>query len=248
MVQKRNRVSAVVICLNEEKNIVRCIESLKQVTDDIIVVDSGSTDNTLMLAQKMGARIYFRAWTGYSDQKNFGNEQALHQFVLSIDADECISTELAANILSEFEDPKNAVYEFDFLTSWGNKFIHHGGWVPDRHCRLFDKTKIQWGCKGVHEELLLNRHKPKRLPGYIFHYTAENREHYRAKMKKYADEFAVNNKREQKHFPFWKKYVSTGFRFSKDYITKRGFLEGRAGWEIAVEEARYTYLKYKFSE
>lgn len=241
-------ISGVVICRNEAHNIERCIESLKQLTDDIVVVDSGSTDDTVARAKALGARVFSREWTGYSDQKNFGNAQAVHDFILSIDADECVSPELANNIRLEMNSPQASVYEFEFITSWQGQFIYHGSWYPDRHCRLFDRNKIRWGSKGVHEELLMEGYSPRRLKGYIYHYTAMDREHYRQKMERYAMEFAANRTGGQRYSPVWKKYTSTAFRFLKDYVLKRGFLEGKAGWEIAVEEARYTYRKYLLSE
>lgn len=241
-------LSAVVITFNEERNIARCLTALQQVTEDIIVVDSGSSDNTLKIATEMGARVFSRAWTGYADQKNFGNEQARHDYILSVDADEVISFELAFQIGEAMKHEPATVYELDFLTSWGDKFIRHGGWVPDRHCRLFDRRKICWDSKGVHEFLRMEGFRPERLSGYVFHYTAADKANYRLKMDRYAREFA-DARLATKHFsPFWKKFSSAGFRFFRDYILKRGFLEGRAGWEIAREEARYTWLKYKWSE
>lgn len=242
------KISAVVICRNEEKNILRCIRSLRPLCDDIIIVDSGSTDQTVQIAESEGAKVYHRNWTGYSDQKNYGNALARHDFIISIDADEELSEELRNNIRKEFSNPLHSAYEFDFLTSWNDKFIRHGGWIPDAHIRLFDKTKIQWGSKGVHEELLLNGLPSKKIKGYVLHYTASNRSYYRSKMDRYAQEFASNKLKLGKRSPAWKKYISSGFRFFRDYILKRGFLEGQAGWEIAAEEARYTYLKYKWSE
>ncbi|MGC4058197.1 MAG: glycosyltransferase family 2 protein [Chitinophagaceae bacterium] len=241
-------LSAVVITRNEAANIARCIQSLRQVTVDIVVVDSGSTDRTREIAEEMGARVFHRDWTGYADQKNFGNEKALHDYILSIDADECLSFELAFQIQEAMKQPKAAVYEMDFLTSWGDHFIRHGGWVPDRHCRLFDKRRIRWVSEGVHEYLAMDGHTPQKIEGYVFHYTAANKQTYREKMNRYAREFAEARSNARRYSPFWKKYTSAGFRFLRDYVLKRGFLEGRAGWEIACEEARYTWLKYRWSE
>ncbi len=103
MDSKMNNLSAVVITKNESHNIEECIASLQSVSDDIIVVDCGSTDNTVALAESLGARVFQREWTGYSDQKNFGNEHAIHDFVLSLDADERLSIEVAKSINQEFE-------------------------------------------------------------------------------------------------------------------------------------------------
>lgn len=243
-----SKLSAVVISFNEEKNIARCITALQQVSDDIIIVDSGSADDTLKIAAAMGARVFSRAWTGYADQKNFGNDQAKHDYILSIDADEVVSFELAFHINEAMKHPQSAVYELDFLTSWGDRFIKHGGWVPDRHCRLFDRRRIRWESSGVHEYLNMDGATPELLPGYVFHYTAADKVAYRLKMDRYAREFADGRLAAHRFSPFWKKYTSSGFRFFRDFVLKRGFLEGKAGWEIAVAEARYTWLKYKWSQ
>lgn len=241
-------LSAVIISFNEEQNIARCITALQALTQDIVVVDSGSKDNTIRIATELGARVFSRAWTGYADQKNFGNEQAHHDYILSVDADEVISFELAFHISEAMKNPQSSVYELDFLTSWGDRFIRHGGWVPDRHCRLFDKRKVRWQNRGVHEYLQMEGLQPERLPGYVFHYTAANKASYRLKMDRYAREFADARLASRRFSPCWKKYTSTAFRFLRDYIMKRGFLEGRAGLEIAFEEARYTWFKYRWSQ
>jgi (heptosyl)LPS beta-1,4-glucosyltransferase len=242
------QLSAVVITFNEERNIARCLTALAQLSDDIVVVDSGSNDATVKIAHEMGARVFSRAWTGYADQKNFGNAQAKHDYILSVDADEVVSFELAFHISEAMKDPQFAVYELEFLTSWGDRFIKHGGWVPDRHCRLFDRRKISWKSKGVHEYLAMDGFTAERLPGYVFHYTAADKQSYRRKMDRYAREFADGRLKAGRYSPFWKKYSSAAFRFFRDYILKRGFLEGLAGWEIALEEARYTWLKYLWSQ
>lgn len=241
-------LSAVIISFNEERNIARCINALQALTQDIVVVDSGSSDDTIRIATEMGARVFSRAWTGYADQKNFGNAQARHDYILSIDADEVVSFELAFHISEAMKEPRALVYELDFLTSWGERFIRHGGWVPDRHCRLFDRRKIRWESRGVHEYLQMDGYQPELLPGYVFHYTAADKSAYRVKMNRYAREFADARLAEGRFSPCWKKYTSAGFRFFRDFILKCGFLEGRAGWEIACEEARYTWLKYRWSQ
>lgn len=241
-------LSAVVICLNESNNIARCIRSLKMVTDDIVVVDSGSTDDTVAIAMSLGARVVYREWTGYSAQKNYGNTLCRHRFVLSLDADECLGEELAHNIRKEMLTPTHDAYTIDFLTAWKDKIIRFGAWAKDRHCCLFDRYKIGWNTDGVHEGLALNGIPVKHIPGVAYHYTTRDRMEYRAKMSRYARAFADHRKAIHKHTPVWKKYTSTIARFCKDYILKGGFLEGQAGWQIAFEEARYTFLKYKWSE
>lgn len=248
MDSKMNNLSAVVITKNESHNIEDCIASLQSVSDDIIVVDCGSTDNTVALAESLGARVFQREWTGYSDQKNFGNKQAIHDYVLSLDADERLSIEVAKSINQEFENPSHKAYALPFLTAWKGKLIKHGAWGNDWHVCLFCKNEIEWVGRGIHEGLDTKGLPIKRLHGFVYHYTADKNIDYRNKMTRYAQEFAAANKIKNKRFPFWKKYVSSIARFFSDYVFKRGFLDGRAGWEIVKEDVRYTFLKYKLSE
>lgn len=241
-------VSAVIICKNEEKNIARCIQSLKLVSQDIVVIDSGSKDKTVEEAKRAGARVFIHKWQGYSKQKNLGNKYALHDFILSLDADEELSPFLANNIKREMICPKFDAYEFEFSARFGDKIIRHGGWHCERHTRLFRKSKTRWNDSLVHEKLVVDRLAIKHIPGYVYHYTAPTREYYREKMNRYAKEFAQNKWRLNKKTSPLKKYLSSSFRFIKEYFVQLGFLDGKAGLIIAIEEARYTYLKYKFSE
>jgi glycosyltransferase involved in cell wall biosynthesis len=243
-----NPVSAVIICKNEEKNIARCIKSLQGISDDIIIIDSGSTDNTVTIAKQLNARVYLHTWQGYSKQKSIGNNYAIHDFIFSLDADEELSPLLIKSINNEMQNPQFDAYKFDFLTWYKNKLIRHGGWKHNKHIRLFRKSKICWNDSLVHEKLVLNQLPVKRLAGHVHHYTAPSEYYYRAKMTRYAMEFAMDKWRMNKYSPGWKKYLSTSFRFAKEYIFKMGFLDGKDGLTIALEEARYTYLKYKLSE
>lgn len=246
---KPQKISAVIICWNEEQNIVRCIQSLLPLTDDIVVVDSGSSDNTVLYARILGARVFEREWTGYADQKNFGNGQALHPYILSLDADECISPELAGSIRSEMDNPGSAVYAFGILGSWAGRFVYRGNWYPGRHCRLFDKRKISWGVdQAAHEALLIDGYSPKRLEGQVYHYPARTRKEYREKKIRSAIAFAHSRKKEQRFSFFWEKYLHTAACFLNGYLFRLGILEGKAGWEIACEEARGAFLKYKWSQ
>ncbi len=241
-------ISAVVICKNEEKNIARCIKSLQMVTDDIIIIDSGSVDDTVAIAKAMDARVYEHSWQGYAKQKSIGNGLALHDFIISLDADEELSLPLAEAINREMEEPRYDAYELKFRNFYKSRLISHGGWSCNTHVRIFRKSKTGWNESLVHEKLLLDNMKVKCLAGYVHHYTAPSREYFREKLTRYAREFAENKIGRNKYSSRSKKYSSTCFRFVKEYLFKLGFLDGRAGWQIALEEARYTFLKYKWSE
>jgi (heptosyl)LPS beta-1,4-glucosyltransferase len=248
--QAAPELSVVIITRNEEKNISRCIEHARRISNDIVVVDSGSTDNTVALAEKCGARVFIRNWTGYSAQKNFGNQQAHHDLVLSLDADEVVSDELAQSIreaLKQYE--KGTLLELNVLSRFEERFIYHGGWYPDWHTRIFEKNTTWWNSSDVHEKLQTSVPCKKiKLKGNLLHFTAPDKQGFREKMKNYALLFARNRFEKGMSYGFLKKYTSSVFRFVKEYFFKMGFLDGKAGWNIAWENALYTYLKYKYLE
>ena len=241
-------ISAVIITKNQEQKIGRTIDALKILTDDVVVViDSDSTDQTEAIAAQKGARVFRKQWEGYSLQKNFGNRQAKHRWVLSIDDDEVVSDELAANIKAAFEvEPGFDAFDLPFRTVFCGKLIKFGGWNPEAHVRLFDKTKIDWNTDAVHEGLTLKpEHQIQKLNGYVYHYTVDSVEQFYAKTDRYSTLFAKKGAFFGKKAPFYKIYLSPIFRFLSEYIFRFGFLDGRYGYIIAKDNARYTYLKYK---
>lgn len=247
---KSKNISVVIITLNEEKNIERCIHSAKQISNDIVVVDSGSKDKTMQLANKMGARVFIKTWEGYAAQKNFGNQKTINNLIFSMDADEEISKELASNILKAVSTNNNEVnLSVNILSNFEGKFIYHGGWYPDWHIRLFNKLITTWNNDLVHERLVHNKTVPTiNLQGNLMHYTATTRDFFWKKMERYAFLYAENKVEKKIEYNAAKKYYSSIFRFIKEYIIKMGFLDGIAGWIIAMQNARYTYLKYFYME
>lgn len=239
-------VSAVVITHNEERHIAQCIKALQQVSDDIVVVDSFSTDRTPQICRDLGVRFYQKSWSGYSNQKNFGNALALHDWVLSVDADEYVSEELATDIRQALERESGFLaYRIRFCSYLGQKRIRYGGWNPEYHVRLFDRRQIAWNTDAVHEGLTLPAAAPVgMLKGLIHHHTAESAVQFALKTERYSSLFAAKALQGQKKVGFVKLYLSPVFRFVKEYIMKLGFLDGYEGWVIAKENARYTHLKY----
>ncbi|MFN4146690.1 MAG: glycosyltransferase family 2 protein [Runella sp.] len=240
-------ISAVIITCNQEQKILRTIEALKPLTDDIVVVDSGSTDRTRKIAREAGATVLERAWTGYSDQKNYGNAWAKYDWILSVDDDEVVTPALAQSIRQAFTPaPQADAYDLPFRTIFCGKMIRFGGWNPESHVRLFNKKKIQWNTDAVHEGLTLNStHRIERLTGYIHHYTADTPQQFALKTDRYSTLFAEKARKAGKKASLIKLYGSPIFRFLVEYFFKFGFLDGYLGWFIAKENARYTYLKYK---
>src|SRR5574343_216918 len=166
-------ISAVIITFNEEKNIERCIQSLRKVADEIIVSDSHSTDNTVKICQQLGAKVIVHEFIGYGATKNFANQQATHQWILSIDADEALDE----NLIAELQQLKthldeNLVYQVQRLNNYCGKWIHHGGWYPDRKVRLFNKQQVKWNLAEVHETLETPKHiSTQVLNGKLQHYS-----------------------------------------------------------------------------
>ena len=240
-------LSAVVITHNQAQKIGRTLTALAAVTDDIVVVDSFSTDQTANIARQHGARVFSRAWPGYSEQKNFGNEQALHDWIISVDDDEVLSDELINSIKKTFEiKPDCEAFGLKFRTVFCGKLIRYGGWNPESHVRIFDKRQISWNTDAVHEGLTLQpKHKIGQLDGYVFHYTVDNLPQFYEKTERYSTLFAEKAKRLGKKSGWVKQYLSPMVRFLREYVFKLGFLDGRYGFIIAKENARYTYLKYR---
>jgi glycosyltransferase involved in cell wall biosynthesis len=239
-------LSVVIIARNEERRIGDCIDSIRALTNDIVVIDSGSTDRTCEICAEKGASVNHHAWEGYSQQKNFGNGLAKHDWILSLDADERVSPELADSIRREFaNDPSCDAYTFRFRSFFEGKPVRFGAWNPDAHTRLFDRRKFSWNRDDVHEGLFgMSECRVGKLNGVVLHFTVESRAQLAAKTEHYTSLFAEKARREHKRISWRKVWLNPAWRFFRDYIARLGVLDGAAGWKIACEGARYTYLKY----
>ena len=239
-----NQLTACLITFNEESNLPRALASLRGVADEIIVVDSGSRDATVEVARAHGARVVDRAWTNYSEQKNFAAAQATHDWVLSLDADEELSPELRASLLEwKQHAPDAAAYEFSRRANYLGEWIRHSGWYPNRQIRLYRRDAASFAGT-VHESLRVNG-QVMRLPGDIYHYTMSTYAEHAAKVEGYTTLAA------QQLFDAGKRswrlamMASPPWTFFQKFILRAGFLDGRRGWLIARMAARYTYLKYR---
>ncbi len=224
-----------------------CIDSVRGLTDDIVVVDAGSHDQTRAICRAKGARVFERRWTGFSDQKNFGNSQARHEWILSLDADERVTPELAASIRREFAHgpPNRDAYSIRFRNYYGGQPVRFGAWNPEWHIRLFDRRQCDWNTDEVHEGLRgLEDCTSGRLHGCIRHLPVSSREELAAKTRRYSELFAEKLRRKGR-IPGWSKvWLNPVWRFSRDFFLRLGILDGGAGWAIAWEAAHYTHLKY----
>lgn len=241
--------SVVIITKNEEANIARSIRSVLPICNDIIVVDSGSTDKTTEIAKSLGATVIQNAWPGYSKQKNLGNQYAKHSYIFSIDADESFSPELRQELVNLFEGRQiKPLYRVNLINHYAGKPIKHGAWYPDWHYRLFDKRLLQWTeTDDVHEGLSWTKETAKEnLKEHLYHHTTQTDAFYLQKMEQYAQLFATKMSAKGKSASALKAFSSAIFRFFKEYFLQLGFLDGRAGFKIAKAHFIYTWKKYMY--
>ena len=238
------QLSVVIITFNEEKNIARCLESIKNIADDIVVVDSFSKDQTEAICNQFNVNFIQHNWEGYSATKNFANKQAKFDWILSLDADEALSEKLKQSILKIKQAKELDLYKFNRLTNYCDFWIKHCGWYPDTKIRIFDRRITQW--EGViHEELIINSNKsPLQLEGDCLHYSYYSiEEHY-----KQADKFstiAANALFEKgKKINIIKFIFSPLIKFAECYVVKLGFLDGYYGFVICKISAYTTYQKF----
>jgi glycosyltransferase involved in cell wall biosynthesis len=240
------KLSALIITLNEERNIRRCIESLQKIADEIIVLDSFSSDKTKQICEDLNVRFEERAWEGYSKSKNFLNELASHPYLFSIDADEVVDKELEADILIEKEKGFSGVYSVNRMTNYMGKWIKHSGWYPDVKTRIFPKGTCYWVGELVHEELFVPKGMiNKQLNGHLEHYSYYSFEDHRARADKYSLLTAKKHHLAGKKCGLLKPFLSAVGRFISMYFFKLGFLDGKMGFKIAQISAASNILKYK---
>lgn len=236
-------ISAVIITRNEERRIATCLSSLQGVVDEIVVIDSGSTDKTEEICKKHGAHFEFREWEGYSSAKNYGNEIAASDYILSIDADEALSQELRASLLA-IKDKLRGAYSFSRLTSYCGKWIRHGAWYPDIKIRLFAKGVANWQGS-VHEKLVLqDPTQLTKLKGDLLHYSIESISDQIAKINQYSTIMADQMFAKGKKASWVKLLLSPIARFIRMYLVQGGFRDGFLGFVIARNSAFSTFLRY----
>ena len=238
-----NRITALIITLNEERHIGACVEAVMGMCDEVLVIDSWSTDRTKEIAESKGARVIENAFKGFGSQKNFGTTVAANDLILSIDADEMVSAELRKSITAIKENHTAAAYSFNILNFVGERAVRSCGWYPDTHVRLYDRSHVKWNNRKVHEGLIVNG-TVQFLPGDLLHYSYDDISELKTKSTHYAKLGAEVYKDRNVLFLLLKILVSPVAKFFKTYILKRGFTDGYLGLMISYYRARETFLKY----
>ena len=238
------KISACIITFNEEKNIRRCIKSIKPVADEIIVVDSFSKDGTRRICEEEGVKVIEHVFEGHIQQKNFAVSQASNDFVLSLDADEFLSEELANSIKLAKESGTHQAYSMNRLNGIAGRWIRSTDWYPDRKIRLWKKDIGKWGGYNPHDTVIVNRGtEVQHLAGNLMHDSYQNYQEMKQKALQYAKIFANANQHKKSSSTF-KAIVKSIYTFIRNYFIKYGFINGMDGLVISYTNAYYTYHKY----
>jgi glycosyltransferase involved in cell wall biosynthesis len=238
-----NRISACLITLNEEHNLPRALASLAGVVDEIVVVDSGSTDRTEAIAREHGAEVFYRAWSSYGEQRNFAAECAKNNWILTIAPDEELSSKLHTSLMDwKNSAPDFPVYEMARKAWYLGAWINHSGWYPDFQRRLYHRDEARFS--GIIHESVRFVGPPGRLDGDLLHYTVRSFEEHQAKVEKYAALSAQQLYWEGKRY--WRPAMvfATPWRWFDTLVFHGGFLDGHRGLLIANMAARSVWLKY----
>lgn len=241
---RRISLSVVIITNNEERNIGRCLDSLYGVADELVVVDSCSTDATREIAALKGARVIEQEFLGYAGQKNFATAQASSDYILSLDADEALSDELNRSIIKIKSNWERDGYWVSRMTNYCGSWIRHGGWYPDRKVRLYDRRVAQWVGQRLHEGIRIDESKCGILAGDLLHYSFYSIGDHLKVIDKYT-EIQAHELFERRVKPgAGHLFLRPAFKFFRDYLVKAGFLDGFAGYSVAKLSAMATFVKY----
>jgi glycosyltransferase involved in cell wall biosynthesis len=237
------KISATIVTLNEERNIARAIASLG-CADEIVVVDSGSSDRTRDIAAGLGACVIEEPWRGYAGQKNFAAARAAHDWILSIDADESVGEALAKEILEVKENgPRFDGYAFPRRAQYLGRWIRYSGWYPDRKVRLYRRERARWVGEYVHESVRVEGTVGE-LRGDLLHFTCDSLSQHLSTIERYTTLAAKEVRASGQEVTIRRLSIDPAWTFVRTYVLQRGFLDGPEGLAIAWMAALYTFLKY----
>ncbi len=239
-------LSVVIITFNEERNIERCLLSVKEIADEIVVLDSFSTDRTEEICRKHGVKFFQHKFDGHIQQKNRAITFASHPYVLSLDADEAPDENLKASILAVKADWNCEGYTMNRLTNYCGKWIRHCGWYPDTKLRLWDSRKGSWMGVNPHDRYELNDRKARvqHLNGDLLHYSYYTIEEHYKQADKFSGIAAQALFAQGKHSGVFTPLLKCTAKFIRNFIVNAGFLDGKYGWIICRITAYETWMKY----
>lgn len=239
------KLSVAIITYNEEKNISRCLESVKDIADEIVVIDSGSQDATQKICKDFGCVVVENPFPGHIQQKNLAIDKCTYDHILSLDADEALDDRLKSEIKKIKENWKSDGYEFNRLTRYVDVWVKWGAWYPDKKLRLFRKDKARWGGVNPHDIIQMNEGSfITHISGDLLHYSYHSISDHIAQTDKFTTIAAKAMFESGKRSSFGKIFIRPWFNFFKDYILKAGFKGGYYGLVISAINAFYVFLKY----
>ena len=237
------KITATIITLNEERNIARAIESLR-CCDEILILDSGSVDRTVELAQKLGAQVIEAGWRGYAGQKNWAAEQSNYDWILSLDADEALSESLEGEIWNlKKNGPRYDAYTMPRIAQYLGKWILHSGWYPDRKVRLYNRRHAKWAGDFVHESVQVQG-RIGHLESNILHFTCDSISEHIKSIDRYTTLAAQELVAHKETVRLSRLILDPAWTFCRTYVLQRGFLDGVEGLILAYMAAFYTFVKY----
>ncbi|MBI1896537.1 MAG: glycosyltransferase family 2 protein [Acidobacteria bacterium] len=237
------KISATIITFNEERNIARAMESLR-CCDEIVVVDSRSTDRTAEIAERLGARVIESPWVGYARQKNLAAGHAANDWIFSIDADEALSEALEGEIWQiKKNGPNYDAYTMPRLAQYLGRWILHSGWYPDRKIRLYNRHKAKWVGQYVHETVQVDG-SIGHLDSDLLHFTCSSLSEHLKSMDRYTTLAAEQLVAQKKHVGWNDLILDPAWTFFRTFVLRRGFLDGMEGLTIAYMAALYNFVKY----
>lgn len=237
-------LSVIIITKNEEANLQACLESVR-FADQWVVVDNASTDSTRAIASAFGAEVMqTETWPGFGPQKNLALGLATHEWVLSLDADERVTPELAAEIARQLHRPTADAFEIPRLTQFCGQWIHHCGWTPDPVLRLFRRGKARFSDDLVHERVVLHAGRPSRLTARLLHYSYPTPAHYWRKLEQYSLAWAEQSHARGRASSMPRAVTSGLMAFVKSYFFRLGILDGSMGFAVCAMQAQAAFGKY----
>lgn len=241
-------LSISIISFNEEQNLERCLKSAADLAQEIVIVDSGSTDQTLAIAERYGAKVLHQKWLGHRDQKNVALSLCQQPWVLALDCDEELSPELRESVKAFFEKGQSEKFtgaKFNRKVYFLGRWITHGDWYPDTKLRLFLRERAKWAGSPEHDFIELSgESKVMHLQGDLHHFSFPNMNRFVEKINVFADVFLERQKAAGKRWSLARNLSRPFWRFFRAYVLRRGFLDGFPGFWIAFSTAYMAFIRY----